>query len=83
MRQFFPNLHFTSQAGSGTLENRSEIQSFLERILKNAFGHWIEKQLGTWQKKRVRQDSFVFVRENELSFHPDSKQQTLLKDFFK
>lgn len=79
MKQFFPNLVFLP---SGP-KLQSELQQLLERLLRNRFGAWIDKSLGAWQKKRVLQDQFVFVRNDELSFHPDSKQAGLLQGFFK
>jgi hypothetical protein len=78
IRQFFPNVLFAAPA----LQRKTQLQKFLERLLHNALGAWFEKQLGAWQQKRIRQDQFVFVRDDELSFHPESQHEALLKGFF-
>lgn len=78
IKQFFPNVSFHAVAAPTT----SGLQKFLENLLDNSLGHWIEKTLGAMQLKRIRQDQFVFVRDDELSFHPESKHESLLKGFF-
>lgn len=78
MRQFFPNLTFPKIKS----ESQSSLQLFLENIFNNKLGDWLERRLGQWQQKRIRQDQFVFVRKDELSFHPESKHESLLKGFF-
>ncbi len=78
IRQFFPNVTFT------IISKRPQpsLQSALEKIFNNRLGDWLERRLGVWQQKRIRQDQFVFVRKDELSFHPASKHEVLLKGFF-
>lgn len=78
IRQFFPNATFPRIKA----ESKSSLQNFLEKIFNNSLGAWLERTLGNWQQKRIRQDQFVFVRKDELSFHPESKHQTLLNGFF-
>lgn len=62
---------------------QSKAQYFLEKILNNRFGLFLEKILKNWQLPKIRKEKFIVVEEDELSFHPDSKQQKLLLDFFK
>lgn len=79
INQFFPNATFSKTA----VEPKSSLQNLLEKIFHNGVGAWLERKLGDWQQKRVHQDKFVFIRDDELSFHPDSQQETLLQNFFK
>lgn len=78
IKQFFPNVEFEELPE----QRQSGLQSFLEKIFTNSFGAWLENQLGNWQQKRIQQDQFVFVRKDELSFHPESKHEELLQGFF-
>lgn len=78
MNIFFPNMEFPEAAP----KHQSIVQRALEMIFKNRVGAWLEAQLGRWQSGRIRQDQFVFVRHDELSFHPESKHETLLQGFF-
>ena len=78
LKQFFPNIEF----GAIPVKQTSGLQVLLEKVFTNSFGQWLEKRLGNWQRKRINQDNFVFVRPNELRFHPDSKQASLLKGYF-
>lgn len=80
MQVFFPNAVFTDPEQK---EPQSGIQRFLEKLYIALGGSFIEKQLGSWQLQRIRQDKFIFVREDELSFHPESKHEILLSGFFK
>lgn len=78
MKLFFPNMKF-AQAASAF---QPSLQKGLELVFKGGFGVWLEKFLGRWQGSRIRQDQFVFVRSDELSFHPESKHTALLQGFF-
>lgn len=78
IKLFFPNITFDSLG----VDSVSFAQKFIEKLFDNRFGLWLEKKLGQWQLGRIKQDKYVFVKEDELSFHPDSKQETLLKAFF-
>ena len=64
-------------------EQSSVIQKFLEKIFLNNFGVWLETKLKTWQLARIRKEKFIIVVGDELSFHPESKQEGLLAAFFK
>lgn len=62
---------------------QTKIQYWFEQILNNKFGLFLENLLKNWQLPKIRKEKFIVVEEDELSFHPDSKQQKLLLDFFK
>lgn len=64
-------------------QETSAVQKILESLFTNNFGQWLENKLKTWQMPRIKKQKFIIVEEDELSFHPDSKQQALLSDFFK
>ncbi len=78
LKQFFPNISFAPALAV----KQSRLQNWLEKLFNNPLGQWLERALGNWQRNRIHQDNFVFVRPNELSFHPDSKQSSLLKGYF-
>ncbi len=78
IKVFFPNVEFEDDQ----ILEPSLIQYLLEPIFNNPVGRWIEKQLGQIQLKRIKQDKFIFVKDDELSFHPESKHELLLKGFF-
>lgn len=78
MKLFFPNMKFREIE----FVSAPTLQRILEAVFNNAFGEWVEKQLAKWQSARIRQDQYVFVRTDELSFHPDSKHTELLQGFF-
>lgn len=78
MKIFFPNLKVLSIRDTA----QPTAQRWLERIFRTRFGAWLESLLGRWQASRIRQDQFVFVRSDELSFHPESKHTELLQGFF-
>ena len=71
---FFPDMSFARVNKSP----QSKWQQSLELIFRGKFGGWLEQQLARWQSSRIRQDQFVFVRPDELSFHPESKHTELL-----
>lgn len=75
---FFPNFKPIKNGGHAP----SRLQQLLERILSGKFGEGLEIKLKNWQLPKIRQGEFILVREDELSFHPHSKQQKLLQQFF-
>jgi predicted nucleotidyltransferase len=76
---FFPNAEFMEpDPGSQT-----KLQQTLEKLLSGSFGKWLEQKLQNWQLPKIRQEKFILVSQDELSFHPDSKQQALLLQFIK
>jgi predicted nucleotidyltransferase len=75
----FPNAEF--EKGDMT---HLRLQKILEKIFTNKFGYWLENKLKNWQLPKIRtEEKFIVVRDDELSFHPQSKQQGLLEKFFK
>ena len=78
IKAFFPN--FNPQAILS--EPQSSAQRLLEKLFKNNFGLFLEEKLKNWQLPKIRQEKFIVVQPDELSFHPNSKQQLLLDRFF-
>jgi predicted nucleotidyltransferase len=73
---YFPNLKFAS-AGFAV-----EPSKLIDRLLDNGLGRWLEKVLEQLQKPRIRtEEKNVIVESDELSFHPNSKQDALLREF--
>lgn len=78
IKQFFPNANFHILPKT----TQSFWQKFTEQVYNNVIGKFLEQLLRSWQEKRIDQDQFVFIREDELSFHPESKHFALLQNFF-
>jgi hypothetical protein len=62
------------------------IKKGLEGILLEPVGDVLEKYVKSWQKRMIDQHSRggmgrVAVSDNELAFHPDSKEQLVLSSF--
>lgn len=78
MEQVFPEMEFT-KPGS---EKSHPIQRVLEAIFDNRVGRFIERKLKSMQLPHIRtKEKFIVVHDDELSFHPDSKQEGLLEKF--
>lgn len=77
IRMFFPNVDIMS----GTWMKPSAIQRIVEGLLNHKLGKKLNDWLGTIQLARIKQDKYIFVRNDELSFHPHSKQEALLQSF--
>jgi hypothetical protein len=90
IRIFFPNFELAdlyhplapSYSKRGNTDQPPSLQKNLERMLSGKFGRWLEEKLKNWQLPKIRQEEFILVREDELSFHPQSKQRELLAKFF-
>ncbi len=78
IKVFFPNVDFDVELS----EPQSIWQYYFEQLLNHRVGLWLDEQLGRIQLKRIKQDKFIFVKDDELSFHPESKHEMLLKGFF-
>jgi len=57
----------------------SPTKKFLEKLLANPAGDWLEKIAGKYQLGRIRIQEYIIVEQDELSFHPDSKGQQVLQ----
>ena len=77
LKSFFPNLSFEQEEKVP----QSAGQKFFEKFFSGGFGRFVERALKSWQLPKIHQQKFIVVEEDELSFHPDSKQQQLLADF--
>ena len=75
---FYPNW----QAPTAEASAASPVQVFLEKLFQGKFGGWLETRLKAWQLPKIRTEKYILVADDELSFHPDSKQEFLLKRFF-
>ncbi len=75
---FFPNVAVKEDND----DYQSEIQRFLEAIIRPLAGKWLENLLASLQRGRIKEDKLVFVKEDELSFHPAGKHEHLLQEFF-
>lgn len=55
----------------------------MERVFnKYLFADKLEKILGAWQLKRIKQDELILIAKDELSFHHAGKQKQLLGVFY-
>jgi hypothetical protein len=77
----FPNQKYRELVGT-PLARRSRMQYALERLIDNTVGKSLEKFLEQVQKKRIKIEKDIVVSHDELSFHPDSKQNVLIAQFF-
>ena len=77
--ELFPNAEFINRDMT-----HFGLQKALEKIFTNKFGYWLENKLKNWQLPKIRvEEEFIVVRDDELSFHPQSKQRELLERFYK
>lgn len=78
MAAFFPNFEMVRK----NLIAASPIQKVLEAIISVLGGKFFERTLGSWQGQRIhKNEPHIIVAEDELSFHPQSKQDALLEAF--
>lgn len=78
IRQLFPNVEFIKLPP----DEQPILQKFFELLFDNFLGRWMEQKLKSLQLPRIRQtEKFIVVKDDELSFHPQSKQQQLLRQF--
>ena len=90
IRTFFPNFEIAdlyhpltpSYSKRGNADVPSSLQIKLEHMLEGKFGQRLETILKNWQLPKIRREEFILVMEDELSFHPQSKQRELLQRFF-
>jgi len=76
--QFFSNF----EPMEAVADRQSSLQYRLEGWFGGKFGNWLEGRLRSLELSRIKQDDFILVRDDELSFHPQSKQKELLRQFF-
>jgi hypothetical protein len=75
---FFPNV----QSVCATKESVHRIQLWVEILVSHTVGSWLESRLGSWQSKRIhKNEPHITVADDELSFHPASKQDAVLASF--
>lgn len=80
IQTFFPNFRPVHEA----VEQAPLFQRLSERVFRLGFGQWLEQFLKQSQQRRIQTSiKFIVVEEDELSFHPNSKQEGLVREFFK
>lgn len=78
MKYFFPN-YLAKFSGPRQVP---KVKQWLEQLLDNKAGLWIEKQLKTLQLSRLNVGEFIVAADDELSFHPDNRKKELFERFF-
>ncbi len=78
LQAFFPNVQFPVLH---VPKNRG-VQAVVEKVIAYMGGAHLEAWLGGWQSKRIHKDErHIIVTQDELSFHPKSKQDAILEAF--
>ena len=67
------------QIAKVTTMEGSVVAKAIEWMLKNPFGNMLELLAGKAQRKKIHLQEFIIVEDDELSFHPGSKGQQVLK----
>ncbi len=78
---FFPNAR--SFETKDLNEQQSLIQKFLQWLLNNSLGNFLEKKIKTIQLNRIQGGEFIVADALELSFHPNNRKSELFSRFFK
>lgn len=79
MLRLFPNAAIIPEG----FVSVSRFQKALEYCIDATFGRWLELKLKKIQLPKIRSaEKFIVASEDELSFHPGSKQQGVLQSFF-
>ena len=81
LRQVFPNFEPVELAP--VFVSQLKFQAWLEKLLRNKTGHRIETMLKNLFLQRIKREKYIVVRDDELSLHPQSKQEVVLEEFFK
>ncbi len=81
IEQFFP--HLSEYIFNTMPVHPSRVQRVIEYALDRTLGPWLERTLRHWQKSRIQEQKHIVVTNDELSFHPNSKQDSLLDSFYK
>lgn len=59
----------------------SAFQKIPETLLGNVLGDALERMVGSIQKRRIRNERNIVIEKDELSFHPESKGQSVIRKF--
>lgn len=78
IQTFFPNWKGLVRVPN----HQSFITGFVEALYARILGTFFERELKKQQVDRIHADRFILVTDDELSFHPNSKQEQLLGNFF-
>lgn len=77
---FFPSSISTPE--SLQLPEQSLLQKGIELLFNNKFGEYVESVIKRQLLPRIKAEKYIVVKDDELSFHPSSKQELLLAQFF-
>lgn len=77
IRSYLPNFKVIGRQPT----TRPWLQKFAEFLLSAAIGRAFESTTRWFQKKRIIAQEHIILEANELSFHPGSKGQQVLKKF--
>ncbi len=80
IEQFFP--HLSHYIPAPNFIRNSFMQRSWEHVLDRTIGSWLERILGNWQQSRIQHQKHIITKNDELSFHPNSKQDSLLGKFY-
>lgn len=59
----------------------SRFQKYIEWVLERTVSGPLNRILGRYQKQRVRMQDYILVSDQELSFHPGSRGQRVLRNY--
>lgn len=59
----------------------SFFQRAFEALFANRIGDALERLAGYLQQRRIRKENYIVIEKDELSFHPESKGQSILQKF--
>ena len=76
--EFFPN----ALPATPSPKKNSRVQLYLEKMLNNGFGDWLEERLQTWQLHRIQRGEFIVAEKGEISFYSKARKLNLLRNFF-
>jgi predicted nucleotidyltransferase len=80
IEKFFP--HIRLFIPSPAEQSRSGVQKIGEWVLQKTIAPWLERTFRKSQRSRIRNEKYIVVSDQELSFHPNSKQDELLAAFY-
>ena len=80
VKEFLPHASFETKSQFFAFEF-SGSQKICETVLDYTVGPALNYLLGRYQKRRIRKQEYILVSENELSFHPGSRGQQVLKTY--
>ena len=77
IKKYLPNFKLFKHSASP----KASLQKFIEFFLNGQVGNFVEYLLGKMQRRRIIAQSHIIIEPDELSFHPGSKGQQVLKRY--